>query len=158
MARANINNGDTGLAVRTAINDNFIELYAGVASKLDTSALGAGVASNLSGASITTLLRSEVTAATYTVAAADNIGYIPMNRATTQTVTVPLNATVAIPVGTSVTFEQRGVGVITFTPEAGVTLNKLSSNTLSSVGQFGVVTLVKTATNTWNVFGALGAA
>lgn len=68
---------------------------------------------------------------------------------------VPLNATLAIPVGTVVTLFQVGAGVVTLAGEtAGVTLNAYDSG-LSTTGQYAGIQLTKVATNEWDVIGGV---
>jgi hypothetical protein len=64
------------------------------------------------------------TGATYTFAAADARRLNIFDRATAQTVTIPANATVAFPIGTTLRCLRDGAGLVTFTPAVGVTLNK----------------------------------
>lgn len=70
------------------------------------------------------------------------------------TATVPANATVAFPVGTIIQVVQDGAGKVTFAPAATVTINSYGGN-LSIAGQYVGVTLEKTATNTWTLYGNL---
>lgn len=67
------------------------------------------------------------------------------------TVTIPPNSSVAYPTGTPIYFEQGGVGQVTLAPGSGVTLNNASS--LLTRAQYSVLCAVKTATDTWCVFG-----
>lgn len=79
---------------------------------------------------------------------------ITMGNAGATTVTVPTNASVAFPVGTQVDVMQVGAGKVTFSPAGGVTLNSKSAN-LSISAQYVGVSLIKTATNTWELLGDL---
>lgn len=99
-----------------------------------------------------------ITAASYTLDRADAGRYVQMNRGTGQTITVPLDSAVSIPLETTFTFEQTGAGALTFAASGGVTLNVNSVFTLVSGGQFSVVQLRKTAQNGWTLFGGLVAA
>jgi hypothetical protein len=70
------------------------------------------------------------------------------------TVTVPLNATVAFPVGTVIEVRQAGAGQVTISPTGGVTLN--SEGTMrKTAAQHRSVSLIKVATDTWDLDGAL---
>jgi hypothetical protein len=64
------------------------------------------------------------TGATYTFAAADARRMNIFDRATAQTITIPTNASVAFPIGTTLRCLRDGAGLVTFTPDTGVTLNK----------------------------------
>ena len=79
---------------------------------------------------------------------------VTFTNAATQTVTIPPNSTVAYPVGTTLQLVQLGTGKVTIAPDSGVTIN--SNGGLKSIAaQYVVVTLIKTATNTWLLIGSL---
>jgi len=80
---------------------------------------------------------------------------IEMGKATAQTVTVPLNSTVAYPVGTSVNILQTGAGQVTVAGAGGVTINGTPGLKLRA--QWSSATLLKRATDTWVLFGDLSA-
>jgi hypothetical protein len=88
----------------------------------------------------------------FTLALTDSGDTILASNAGAITVTVPLNATVAFPVGTRIEIEQTGAGIVTVAPAGGVTLNGPS---LSTTAQFGKLLLLKTATNTWSVYNSV---
>ena len=93
-----------------------------------------------------------------TLSLADAGRYIRGNNAATITITAPLNATLALPVGFTVTFEQIGAGEVAFEGESGVTLNYVSTSDPETAGQYAVAQLVKVATDTWSLFGNLAEA
>jgi hypothetical protein len=80
---------------------------------------------------------------------------IEMGKATAQTVTIPTNATVAYPVGTSIDILQTGAGQVTIAGAAGVTVNATPGLKLRT--QWSSATLFKRATDTWVVMGDLTA-
>ena len=84
----------------------------------------------------------------------DNTKMLFMNSTSPIAIIVPLNATVAHPIGSQILFTQLGTGQLTITPEGGVTLlspdNKLKTTTRYSTGG-----LIKINPNTWIVFGDL---
>lgn len=90
---------------------------------------------------------------TYTLAIGDANNIVEVANAGAITVTIPLNATVAFPVGTVIHVVQTGAGQITIAAAGGVTLN--STPGLKIAAQWGVVTLLKRATDTWLAFGNL---
>lgn len=92
----------------------------------------------------------------YTLVLSDARCLITMNNAAANTLTIPLNASVAFPVGTTISVEQLGAGKTTIAATGGVTLNYLSTLTAAIVGQYGVAQLIKTGTDTWTLFGAIG--
>jgi len=78
-----------------------------------------------------------------------------MGKATAQTLTVPTNATVAWPVGTSISILQTGAGQVTVAGAVGVTINATPGLKLRA--QWSSATLLKRATDTWVLFGDLSA-
>jgi hypothetical protein len=80
----------------------------------------------------------------------------PLDNTTDQTVTIPANATTAIPVGSFFTFQDIGNGGRwTFAPAGGVTLNPQPNvvGNPKTVGRYSYVILMKTATDTWDYVG-----
>ena len=66
-------------------------------------------------------------------------------------VTIPLNSSVAFPIGSMITLQQGGAGVVTATGETvGVTITGVA---LSTTQQYGFVQYWKTGTDTWSVVG-----
>jgi len=80
---------------------------------------------------------------------------IEMGKSTAQTLTVPTNATVAWPVGTSISILQTGAGQVTVAGAVGVTINATPGLKLRA--QWSSATLLKRATDTWVLFGDLSA-
>lgn len=79
---------------------------------------------------------------------------VAMNVATSNTLTIPPNASVAFPVGTVLSAEQWGAGTTTWTAGAGVTIRS-RGNLLAMAGQWACAAARKTATNEWILFGDL---
>ena len=73
--------------------------------------------------------------------------------ASATTVTVPTNASVAFPIGAAIELEQRGAGQVSIVGDVGVTVNKPSTRMAATAGQYSVVRLRKTGTNTWTLSG-----
>ena len=104
------------------------------------------------------ITRAEKTAS-YTLAAGDltsiNAGaelIFEMNVASANDFTIPLNATVAFPVGTVIGIRQTGAGQTTVVPTVGVTLNG-PNNAYKIAAQNGIAFIEKTATDTWYING-----
>ena len=74
------------------------------------------------------------------------------NNAAGNVITVPLNATVAFPIGSQVLVSQYGAGQTSFTPEGGVTINS-GGAALKIAIRYGCAVLTKTGTNEWNLEG-----
>jgi hypothetical protein len=94
-------------------------------------------------------------AAAYTLALADNGKMIEMSVGSANALTVPSNANVAFPVGTTLTVLQTGSGQTTLTPQAGVTINGTPGLKLRA--QWSSATLIKRASDTWVALGDLAA-
>ena len=93
--------------------------------------------------------------ASYTLVAADRSKMVEMNVASANTLTVPLNSSVAFPVGTKIDILQVGAGQTTIAGAGGVTVNATPGLKLRA--QWGSATLIKRATDTWVLVGDLSA-
>ena len=87
----------------------------------------------------------------YTLVLGDAGKIVEVSKGTAVTLTVPTNATVAFPVGTRVEVLQTGAGQITVAAAGGVTVNAKVGLKVSA--QWGRVTLIKRATDTWVLVG-----
>lgn len=92
------------------------------------------------------------TGTTYTLALSDLNTIVECNNASPFTLTVPLNATVALPVGWYTYFVQYGAGQVTVNPATGAVTIKNSSS-LTSRAQNSFLGLAKVATDTWLLWG-----
>jgi len=91
------------------------------------------------------------TGTTYTLALTDAGKLVTLSNASAISLTVPLNSSVAFPVGTQVNLSQVGVGRVTVAGAVGVTVN--SALGLKTRTQYSVLTCIKTATDTWLLTG-----
>ena len=91
----------------------------------------------------------------YTTVLADAGKLIEMNNASANNLTVPLNATVAYPVGTQINILQTGAGQTTIVATSGVTINNAAGLKLRA--QWSSATLIKRATDTWVLVGDISA-
>ena len=105
-------------------------------------------------APIITLL-TNAQAASYTLVLTDQSDLVEISNASANTLTVPLNSSVAFPVGTTITVLQTGAGQTTITPTGGVTINGTPGLKLRA--QWSSATLIKRAENTWVAIGDLSA-
>ena len=80
---------------------------------------------------------------------------IEMGSSSALTLTIPLNSSIAYPVGTSLDILQTGTGQVTIAGDAGVTVNATPGLKLRT--QWSSATLFKRAENTWVVYGDLTA-
>lgn len=91
----------------------------------------------------------------YTTVLADRDKLVEVSSTPGVTITIPTNASVAYPVGTSIDILQSGPGQITIAGAGGVTVNATPGLKLRT--QWSSATLFKRATDTWVVFGDLSA-
>ena len=106
--------------------------------------------------STTGLQLNDQTGTTYTLVLTDAGKIVTMTNASASTLTVPLNATVAFPVGAIINIEQLGAWQVTVVATWGVTINSKGSN-LKITGQYSGAYIRKTATDTWLLVGDLSA-
>ena len=79
---------------------------------------------------------------------------ITSSNGSAQTITVPPNSSVAFPVGTQIIVQNLGSANATLAQGAGVTIQSKDGNKEID-GQYAAATLIKTATDTWSLIGAL---
>lgn len=95
---------------------------------------------------------SSAQTASYTLVIGDAGKTVTMTVAGANNLTVPPNSSVAFPVGTIIGVEQLGAGQTTIVAGAGVTVNSRGA-LLNIAGQYGAVSLRKTATDVWLLAG-----
>lgn len=97
--------------------------------------------------------------ADYTLVLADSYQVlVPMNKATAVALKIPTNATAAIPVGSVITVLNKGAGVCTISAVTSGTTSVLSAGATAAsptLAQYKSAALIKTATDTWYVVGAI---
>lgn len=93
--------------------------------------------------------------ASYTLVLSDAGKLVEMNNASANNLTVPLNSSVAYPVGTQINILQTGAGQTTVVATSGVTINSTPGLKLRT--QWSSATLIKRATDTWVLVGDLSA-
>jgi hypothetical protein len=92
------------------------------------------------------------TGTTYTLVLADASKIVSMSNAAGNTLTIPLNATAAFPVGTQITLRQAGAGQTTVAVTGGGTLMSRGS-AFKLAGQYAYATLTKVGTDAWELAG-----
>jgi len=90
--------------------------------------------------------------ASYTLALGDINDLVEMNVATANNLTVPLNSSVAFPIGTKIDIAQYGAGQTTVVATSGVTVRS-AGGALKLAVQYSGATLVKIGTDEWYLFG-----
>ena len=101
----------------------------------------------------TITIATTTSSASYTLLLTDGGKVVEMTSASANTLTIPLNASAAFTVGTSIFVLQAGAGQTTIAGAAGVTVNSYVG--LKLIGQWAGCTLIKRATNTWVAVGGL---
>ena len=94
------------------------------------------------------------TGTTYTFVAADAGKLVTSSNGSAQTFTVPPNSSVAFATGTQIIVQNIGSANCTLAQGSGVTIQSKDSNKEID-GQYAAATLIKTATDTWSLIGAL---
>jgi hypothetical protein len=98
---------------------------------------------------------SQTGAGTYTLVLTDAQKIIQRSNAAANTITVPLNSSVAFPVGTWIDILRYGAGTTTLVATGGVTIRS-AGGLLGLASQYSGGTLVKIGTDEWAYFGDLG--
>jgi hypothetical protein len=95
------------------------------------------------------------TGTTYTTVLADNGKLTTLSNASAIAVTIPLNSSVAYPVGAQINMAQLGAGQVTVSGAGGVTLVSTGATaaTPKTRAQYSTLTCVQTSTNNWLVMG-----
>ena len=111
---------------------------------------------NGQGNNIAISVDSSVTSTTYTLVLGD-AGYLKRcSNASAITITVPTNASVAFPIGTTIYFSQQGAGKVSVSPATSDVTIHSEGNLLGTAGQHAVIGLIKVNTNRWLLVGNRG--
>ena len=94
---------------------------------------------------------TDYSAASNTLALGDALNLVRVNYATSCTLTVPPNSSVAFPLYTCIPIKQHGAGQLTLVAGAGVTLNTPWS--LIARAQHSIFSVFQESTNVWTVAG-----
>lgn len=88
----------------------------------------------------------------HTLELSDGQKMLRLDAATSKTITIPLHADVALPVGTQILVEQTGAGGVAIAAVGGVTLRSRGS-LFNTHSQYAVVCLIKKANDLWLLTG-----
>ena len=154
--------GQVGGAFHTVVG-NITQISSGGAVYFNTTGnISASVANfgngNVGGFAIGYRDLPQITASNVTLALSDASEHFYANTGAPTTITVPSNANVAFPIGTTIVIVNRGAGNITIQNQsAGAPFLYLAGNattiTSRTLTQYGMATLLKTETNLWFVNG-----
>jgi hypothetical protein len=95
------------------------------------------------------------TGTTYTTVLDDNGKLVTQTNASPIATTIPLNSSVAYPVGAQITFSQMGAGQVTISGAVGVTIASTGATATDPKlrVQYSTATAIQTVTDTWLVVG-----
>lgn len=96
-----------------------------------------------------------VAASSLTISATHQGQLVNLNYATAVTVTIPTDAADNLPIGFSVILRQAGAGQVMVVPDSPATVSVSSDFNPNTRVSGSVATVVKTAANTWVIFGDL---
>ena len=115
---------------------------------------GAGgfVSKKINGAQLKDSTVNSQSGALYTFVLTDAHKTVILTNGSAADLKVPLNSSIAFPVGTRIELIQGGAGQITILPTGGVTVNSSGGKT-KLAAQYAVATILKVATDTWYLFG-----
>ena len=146
---------DTPAVQTVGANDTVLVADSVQANGIKWASLTASQIPTLDATKVPTLVQAAKTDS-YTLVLGDAGKLIEMGKATAQTLTIPLDSSVAFPTGTKIDVIQTGAGETTIAGTGGVTVNSEGSK-LKINAQWQAVTLIKRATNTWVLIGAIKA-
>jgi|TARA_R110000851_G_scaffold107648_1_gene228085 hypothetical protein len=107
----------------------------------------------ITGAQLKNSVIKSATASTYNFILTDSHKTVMLIDGSSVAARIPLNSAVAFPIGTRIEIIQEGAGQITVQgTTAGVTLNSSGGKT-KLAAQYAQATILKTATDTWYLFG-----
>ena len=149
-------NSSMSLTDVTASTDRLTITDAGVASINGSLSVSGALTATAQGNNIAIGVDSSVTSTSYTLVLGD-AGYLKRcSNASAITITVPTNASVAFPIGTTIYFSQQGAGKVSVSPATSDVTIQSEGSLLGTAGQHAVIGLVKVNTNRWLLVGNRG--
>jgi hypothetical protein len=130
------------------------ELAGVISDETGTGALVFGTSPAIADPKVTQTLNAQ-TGTTYTFVLADHGKYVTASNASAQTYTIPLNSSVAFPVGCNIDLIQIGAGQVTVQGTGGVTIYSTGATAATPKTRvvYAAMTLKKVATDTWHAIG-----
>ena len=145
-------NASTALSAVSATELGYVDgVTSAIQTQLDTKLATATAATTYAPLNLVTSAQT----ASYTLVLADAADIVEVSNASANNLTVPLNSSVAFPVGTQINILQTGAGQTTVVATGGVTINATPGLKLRA--QWSSATLIKRAENTWVLVGDLSA-
>jgi hypothetical protein len=149
-----------GTGAPGGIEGHLTDIAADIVTHANLSTSVHGVSGSVVGTTSTQTLTNKTltsptttSSASYTLLLTDGGKLVEMTSASANNLTIPLNASAAFAIGTSIFVLQAGAGQTTIVATAGVTINSFIG--LKIIGQWSGCTLIKRGTNTWVAIGGL---
>jgi hypothetical protein len=123
-------------------------------SKLNSNVVktNGGISLDTSGLYVNTPIKTYIVNSTLALSDANCI--VEANNANPMTITVPVNASVAFPIGTNIVIYQKGAGQVTIAAATGVTVLN-NTGKIKTSAQNAAAALFKVASDTWLLAGDL---
>lgn len=104
-----------------------------------------------------TIATNAQTNTTYTLALTDRDKLVTLSNASSITLTIPLNSSVAFAVGAIIAAQQIGAGQVTIEGASGVTVTSTGATSTAPRlrAQYSAASIIKTGTDSWTVIGDL---
>lgn len=150
---------DGAAAIRTlgnAIDTSMGDLLGGTTGQVLSKASNTDMDFTWTSQDDVTLTINPQTGTTYTFTATDGINsLVTASNASAQTYTIPLNSSVAIPVGSQINLIQIGAGQVTVVGAGGVTVASTGATSAQPKLRttYSSLTAIKVATDSWYVVG-----
>jgi hypothetical protein len=148
--------GSVTLAINTAVTADLTTAQTLTNKTLTSPTInGATIATSTLTSPIINLGITTDTSNSYTPVLSDNGKLVTLSNASAITATIPPNSSVAYPVGAQLNFVQLGVGQVTFTQGAGVTIVSTgdTANAPKTREQYSSASAIQTSANNWLVIG-----